>query len=157
MHSKSYYIRPVTIPDIPHLAQLWMERMVIWGQMDKRFLPDEQSLSRWSDLAHIWITSSRYCFVLSEQAGSIGGYILGRIDDDGWVTHAKTGHILQLVLDAHVYHSGLARSLVQYMLDWFSKQDIDHILVYVPSLSPVEQAFWRALKAKKMIEIWRLK
>lgn len=154
----SLNIRLVTIPDIPLLAQLWLERMAIIGQADARFLPTEQNQTQWSQHARSWVEAPNYYFALAQQAGEIQGYVLGRIEQDfDWLSRPKTGHILQLILDAHTYHGGLARLLVQHVTEWFATHDAHDVVVHVPTFAPVEQAFWRAMKANRLIDIWRLK
>lgn len=128
--------RQATSDDLPGIRHLWREHVVILSQSDPRFKPLLEAESAWEErliqrIEHVYI---------SEKDGKIIGYIAGDADD-------ALATIDEIALDAHTYHSGLGRSLVNA---WRDVHPNLLIRVHVPRYHAVEQAFWRALGAKEV-------
>lgn len=126
-------IRPAIQQDRPAIERLWEERQTILAQMDARFaadggddLPDDGA------------------FFVAERDGVVGFIACTTREDVGLIT--------DIALDAHAYHGGVARALVDAAARWFTTQPITQIVARVPRYHPVEQAFWRASGAKEWTE-----
>lgn len=132
-------IRPAIEQDRPAIIQLWQERLTILAQMDARFasggrddFPDDHT------------------FFVAGRDQAVVGFV-------ACTTHEDVGIITDIALDAHVYHGGVARALVDAAARWFSTQPVTQIVARVPRYHPVEQAFWRASGAKEWTEArWQI-
>jgi len=147
-------IRQATINDLPGLADLWQERMVIIGQIDPRFAQNIVDLETWIAQEKERIQANNWQIIAAKKDDTVIGYIAGYIQTslvgNGEETN-QCGIIEEIVLDAHTYHSGLGRGLYTAIMTWFDAQDIQQILIKSPRYYAVEQAFWRALGAKEWL------
>ncbi|GAB4312997.1 MAG: hypothetical protein Kow00117_05680 [Phototrophicales bacterium] len=133
-------IRQATQADLPGIRHLWQEYITILSQADARFKPLLQTTAEWEArllerIEHVYIC---------EKDGKIIGYLAG----DATETLAT---IDEIALDAHTYHSGLGRALVNA---WYRAHPNLPLRVHVPRYHAVEQAFWRALGAKE-VHTWQ--
>lgn len=135
-------IRTATTADLPRLADVWQEHMVILGQADPRFAGREQNREQWISKTTCRI-NARDCMVFVAQVGDdLAGYIAACARAD------HCGVVDELALDAHTYHGGLGRGLWSALRIWFAERDgVEQILIHVPRYDVVGQAFWRALGA----------
>lgn len=130
-------IRQAKKQDIQGLLHLWDERRNLLLQMDNRFAKMDVNTAKDTLLAYIDDGDTHV--LVAEQDKHIIGYIVGVCQDN------QTGIIPEMALDAHAYHGGLGRELVNAIRHYFEEQSITHILALVPRYHPVEQAFWRTL------------
>lgn len=135
-------IRQAISEDIQGLLHLWNERRHLLIQMDKRFAKLDNAQARQILLGHIVDSQSRV--FVGEFDDKLAGYIIGVMQD------GQTGVILEMGLDAHLYHGGLARALVKAVKQYFESQSIQQILVLAPRYHPIEQAFWRTLGTQEL-------
>lgn len=147
-------IRLVTPADLPVLVDIWHERALIQQQ---RLLPDARS--RWSAAALGWLDDPDVRILTAEtDEGQLAGYIVGRIQAAAPGTLPEwQGVVTEMAIDAHQYHRGAGRQMVEALRQWFASRQINRILVMVSPRSPVEQAFWRGLGASKWMEVLWIK
>lgn len=152
------HIRAATFLDLPALAELWHEKLVILSQADRRFalVPDDRL--RWIDAAREWLDDPRCgCFAALEGDTPIG-FIVGWMQAmPPGMMPAQVGMITHLALDAHRYHGGAGRLLLDHARAWFTKQGVSQLITWAPHRLPVEQAFWRALGAAEWMDILWIK
>ena len=147
-------IRNATINDLPSLADLWQERMVIIGQIDPRFAQNRVERETWVTQEKERIHANDWHNIIAVTDDAVIGYIAGTIQaslsehEESLVTY---GIIEAIVLDAHTYHGGLGRGLYTAIKAWFDDQSTQQILIKAPRYYAVEQAFWRALGAKEWL------
>ena len=147
-------IRAATIDDIPAMSMLWHEKMIIQQQSDRRFRLSSDSRLAWSRTVSGWLDEPCYTIPVAERNAEIVGYLVARVDSaPPGLTPAQVGVVLELAVGAHSYQSGLGRHLLESARHWFVKQEITHLVAYVPRRQPVEQAFWRALGATELTQI----
>ena len=146
-------LRNATINDLPDLANLWRERMVIIGQIDPRFAQNRIERETWIAKARERIHANDQQLIIAEESAALIGYIAGTIQPAPGRHGEKTvyGIIETIVLDAHTYHGGLGRGLFTAIKVWFDDQNVQKILIKAPRYYAVEQAFWRALGAKEWL------
>ena len=136
--------------DLPHIERLRQERWVLLCQSDGRFRQQQPGdIRAWltSPECDLWVGAKQSEGEASALAGIIG-YVTawhttspyGRLPDD-------MGLIDELALDAHQYHAGLGRGLVERARHELNARQKRHIIACVPRYHAVEQAFWRALGA----------
>lgn len=133
------FIRRAENDDLSALLALQNERIVLLQQSDARFVPPtltiEHCLSHVN--AHVWV---------GVDGESVAAYALC------WEHHSPYGTLAEsqllfdeMALDAHKYHAGLGRALVNHIRVMHSPRQL---IAAVPRYHAVEQAFWRALGAK---------
>jgi GNAT superfamily N-acetyltransferase len=126
-------IRLAAEADLAGLRHLYNERMALLAQGDRHISAE----------AVQWLDRES------------GGVWVGDADDmpAGYVSvwrAASEWRIDHMALDAHTYHPGLARALINAVRDAAHRDGASYILVRVPTSHPVEQAFWRALGAVRV-------
>jgi ribosomal protein S18 acetylase RimI-like enzyme len=146
--------RPATPADLPVLVEFWHERALL---QQARLAADARE--RWMKAASIWLQNPDVgMFVGLNDDGHPLGYIVGQIQPSSpGVLPERQGLISEIAVDAHHYHQGAARLLVDAVRAWFQSRQIEHFLVTVSQRSAVEQAFWRGLGAVKWMEILWIK
>ena len=156
MQARTSTIRAAIPADIPALAALWYEKMVIQSQMDRRFmlLPDAQS--RWSEAARMWLTDTHYAVLAAESDARVVGYAVGRIEPaPPGLLPDQLGVIQEFALDAHSYQANTGRLLLASLKEWFAARQIAQIIVHASHRYAVEQAFWRGLGATEWMDtLW---
>lgn len=137
--------RTATPDDLPQLQALWQERIVILSQADARFARLQPDV--WRQQATDTLKADNHGWFVAAEPGAtvLAGFIHGRLVDDDKA--GRVGVMLELALDAHAYHGGLARRLWRTLEAWFTEKTVADRRLQVPRYRPVEQAFWRALGA----------
>lgn len=151
-------IRTATLNDIPRLAELWYEKMMIQQQFDSRFKLAGDSITVWSAAVCEWLQDGHCAIFVGVQATIPIAYIIG------WIQNAPPGlqpkhigAITDLTIDPHAGQSNLGRDLLNSLRTWFNNNDVHHIVAYVPGRSPIEQAFWRGLGATEWLDLMWMK
>src|SRR5262245_14636325 len=102
--SSTSTVRAAVPADIPALAALWYEKMVILSQTDRRFTLVADAQSRWSEAALTWLADSGCAVFAAESQARVVGYIVGRIETaPPGLMPEQVGVITELALDAHSY------------------------------------------------------
>jgi hypothetical protein len=153
----SVVIRLATSDDIPRLAELWHEKMVLWQHADARFVLPSDAVSRWSQAALVWLEDERCVIYLAEKQGVIVGFVVGWLQIEPVLIWQPMGVISEVGLDAHNYHGGVARSLLQTIQGWFAERGVENVVAYVPHFYAVEQAFWRSVGAVQLLDVMWIK
>ena len=141
-HPVTVNVRTATLDDRPRLLHLWQERRVILNQSDARFTaPTAADRDAWHTQMTERITTAGHTVLVGiTQKNEIAGFISGE-------ARAGVGVIEDIALDAHTYHPGLGRDLLQHLRAAFTENGITTLRVIVPRYHAVEQAFWLALRA----------
>jgi ribosomal protein S18 acetylase RimI-like enzyme len=151
-------IRPAHAADIPKMAMLWHEKMILQQQSDRRLtlLPD--ALARWSAAAGQWLNNDCCRMNVALRGDEIVGYIIGWIQASSpGLSPERIGVVTDIAVGLHSYQSGLGRLLLDALRGWFCEQDIIQLIAHVPRRQPVEQAFWRALGATELTDVMWIK
>ncbi len=146
-------IRPATTDDLTILTQLWQEHIALISQTNPRYTPSLTN-QEWQQQMIDWLANDQCQILIACDEENIVGYIVGWLQDVvPSLPFRSCGLITELVLDAHVYHGGAARLLVDGIKAWFVEHQIQHILTYVLAHNATQQAFWRALGATDFVNI----
>ncbi len=154
MVNQDLVIRAVEVQDVPAMADLWHEKIVLQQQSDRRYRLAPDSKERWSAAVRQWKVDPCYVIYVAESECAIVGYIIAHVQSSppGLVPD-QMGIISDLAVGVHSYKSGLGRHLLKPTLEWFGGQNIERIVVNVPHRQPVEQAFWRAIGATEWVDL----
>lgn len=146
-------IRPATTDDLTILTQLWREHIALISQTNPRYIPS-LTIQEWQQQMTDWLIRDQCQILIACDEDDAVGYIIGWLQDTvPGLPFRSCGLITELVLDAHVYHGGAARSLVESLKEWFASHKVQHIFTYVPAYNATQQAFWRALSATDLVNI----
>jgi hypothetical protein len=151
-------IRTATPTDIPAMAKLWQEKMILQQQFDRRYglLPDSDA--RWSAAAARWLDDDCCRMVVAVRENCAVGYIIGWIQNSPpGLTPEQIGVVTDMTVGLHSYQGGLGRLMLEPLRGWFMGEGITQIIAQVPSRQPVEQAFWRALGATELSDLMWIK
>ena len=151
-------VRPAILIDLPELARLWHEKMVLQQQFDRRITLTPDASRRWSAATAAWLEDADCYVCVAERNQCILGYAIG------WVKPAppglvleRIGYVTELVVDAHAHQGGLGRLLLSALRQWFTLRKTQQILACVPHRGAVEQAFWRAQGASEWVDLMWVK
>jgi ribosomal protein S18 acetylase RimI-like enzyme len=143
-------IRRAEQRDIDRLAELWQERLVILAQADPRVKAAPDARQRWHSQAAIKVADGDHIILVGVEGVEITGYIAGHITLEGH------GVIEEIALDAHRYHGGLGRELVNALRRVFEQRQARTTLIRVPRRMAVEQAFWRSMGGTERTDVsWK--
>lgn len=136
-----FIIQPAEQDDLSSIIALWRERMMIISQSVPQLrshIPAETD-----HLAHLQtcLTMPNTALLCAKGQTMTIGYILATLRDDQCL-------IAEMALDAHAYHRGLAKALLNAVQTRFMTTAPMPIVICVPRYYAVEQAFWRALGAR---------
>ena len=151
---QSITVRPATIHDVPAMAALWHERMTLRQLTDRRLrvLPDGQE--KWQSAAEGWLADAKCRVLVAQREAVLIGYIIGQIAPNSpGISPEYLGVVKEVAVGAHSAANGLGHLLLQPLREWFKSQNVQHIVVYVPHRQPVEQAFWRSVRASEWIDL----
>ncbi len=139
------------------LAALRHEKNTILAAARSQSTPS-QDVTQWMMEARRWVDLASCGFFVVEQDNRVVGYIIGVVlPAIPGVSEQPIGAITDLALDAHGYHGGAGRSLVEAVRGWLVEHGVQRILVMVPRFYAPEQAFWRALGAVVEVDVMWLK
>lgn len=144
-------IRAASATDLPALAYLWHEKMVLHA--DNRTAPAPNARQLWAEAAWTWLDDTRCGFFAAVSESEPVGYVVGQIQPMPGVVPEQVGLITDIALDAHGYHGGAGRALVTTLREWFAAQGVSHTAVWTPHYDAVAQAFWRSLGASEWTDI----
>ena len=146
-----FTVRAASATDIPALAHLWHEKMVLHA--DHRTAPAPNARQEWAAVAQAWLADTRWGFFAAARDDILIGYIVGQVQPMPGAAPEQIGLITDLALDAHGYHGGAGRALVNALNAWFGAQGVSHTAVCTPHYDAVGQAFWRSLGASEWMDI----
>lgn len=150
-------IRPVRVDDLPLLAALRHEKNTILAAARSQSAPS-QDLTNWTVEMRAWIDPVTCGFFVVEDSERVVGYIVGvLLPPIPGVSAHPIGAVTDLALDAHGYHGGAGRALVEAVRTWLSERGAQRVMVMVPRFYAPEQAFWRALGAVMEVDVMWLK
>ncbi len=150
-----FSIRAATAIDLPALAHLWHEKMVL--QADHRTVPAPNARDVWAASAQTWLDDARCGMFVAEREGDLVGYIVGWLQPMPGVAPEQIGLITDLALDAHGYYGGVGRALVTALREWFAAQGASRAAVWTGHYDAVAQAFWRSLGATEWVDVLWMK
>lgn len=143
-------IRAAIETDLADLALLWQEKRILMS--DTRF---EASTERWLRAAAGWLHDPRCVLLTAEEDGRPVGYLAGWIQPMPGLSGDALGLITELAIDAHGYHAGVGRALLEAARAWYTERGISAIAAWTSRRSAVEQAFWRSVGALDWMEcLW---
>ncbi len=150
-------IRLAMMSDLGSAAQLWFDRITLLQQTDPRIklLPDARG--NWSAAAARWASDERIGFWVAEDCGTLLGFAVVQIaTGEPGLQPQKRGVLLEMVIDLHESHRGLAEQLLDRARRWLAARGAREIEVDAPARYPVEAAFWRAQGGAACSERFRL-
>jgi GNAT superfamily N-acetyltransferase len=133
---------------------MWYERALLQQQ---RAAPNARA--RWAAAVDAGLKDADTGMFVAEGAdGLLAGYIVGHVQlAPPGLLPERQGVVTEMAIDAHHYHGGTARALVEALRGWFAERRVEQILVMVSQRSPVEQAFWRGLGGRKWMDVLWIK
>lgn len=164
-------IRPAISADITLLSEYWYDNMALLQQSNPRIrlLPDARH--QWEGFAKSLVQSSDVIFLCAEVNPEIDARALGAMSNtqmpigciaarvlanQAGLAPPQIGLVELLILDLHSPHQqhGTGGELLRSLQAQMAQRQITHLLVSVSAQAAVEQAFWRAMGAKKTDDIF---
>lgn len=137
--SDDFDIQPPYPDDLPAIIALWRERMMIISQSAPHLRRHMQAEADYLSALRHWLDTRTAVILCAKKNHVVLGYIITIHRDDKMV-------IMDMALDAHAYHRGLAKALFLAVQTSPMSQPI---IIRVARYYAVEQAFWRGLGAQE--------
>lgn len=135
--------------DLEGAAQLWRDRVALLQQTDPAFrlLPD--SAASWRAEAERWIADDQVGFFVATVDGALVGLVaVTVVAGKPGLDPERVGAVLEMAVDLHRARAGLSDGLLTRAKDWLAKLGVRRLEIDVPARYPVEEAFWRARRAR---------
>ncbi|MCB9452069.1 MAG: GNAT family N-acetyltransferase [Anaerolineaceae bacterium] len=147
-------IRLATQADLPDVAALWVEKIILLQQLDARFRLQPDAESRFSQTAAAWLEAPDTRLLVAIRDGLVAGFVTAQIQAN-WpgLQPEKLGAVTHLAIDSHGQPGGIGRLLLDAVREWFTQVGIQQMIVHVPQRFAIEQAFWRASGAAEWIDL----
>jgi ribosomal protein S18 acetylase RimI-like enzyme len=151
-------IRPALPDDLPDLAHLWHEKMILTAQFDPHLRLAPDAMAQWIQAASGWIASIDCHLLVAHYNHDCVGYIIGRVQDaPPGLLPVKVGSVVEMAVDAHARLGGVGSLLMDDLRKWFAEQGVEQVTALVARRNAVEQAFWRAQGAAEWADILWMK
>ncbi len=151
-------IRAAAPGDIPGMARLWQEKMVVQQQTDHRYRLAPDAVTRWSQAVAQWLEDAQAAVFVAERESELVGYLVARRQaSPPGLLPEQVGMVADMAVGLHSDQNGLGRRLWEAARTWFAAQGLTRALAQVPRHVPVEQAFWRALGAVDAVDVLWMK
>lgn len=138
-------VRPARSGDLPQLARLWHEQMIIQQQIDTRLRSGDQHPDHWLTAVQSWIDAPDRAFFAAHRQAEAVGFILACVQRfPPGAAPQVLGIVADLVVDLHQPGGGVGRALFAALRAWFAQHGAQQALIHAPPRSSVGQAFWRA-------------
>lgn len=150
-------IRLVTAHDIPLLSEFWYDQMALRSQKQSAIKLAPDAIKQWRQFALSCLDDDTVAFYLVEINDDVLGCAIGRVQaNQVGLLPKQVGIIEHVILDLHSPHKrkNAVNQLLEGLKDYFRQSDIQHIIVQVPTQSPVEQAFWRGFGVLHLNDIF---
>jgi GNAT superfamily N-acetyltransferase len=145
-------IRAALRTDLPALAALWHEKLVL--QADPRLTASPE---RWMAATSASLDDPRCALFTAVDDDRAIGYIVGWVQPFPGVSGDALGMITEIAIDTHGYHAGVGRALLDALRAWFHAQGVEALVVWTSHRLAMEQAFWRSVGAIDWMDMWWIK
>lgn len=136
----NFDIQSACLHDLPSMLALWRERMLIIRQSIPHLHRYIQAETGYLTQLQRWVSDEQVVVLCAKKRAALIGYIVGVWRDNFPV-------VMDMVLDAHAYHRGLAKNLFSISRVQLGVTSDCPMIIRVARYYAVEQAFWRGLGA----------
>jgi GNAT superfamily N-acetyltransferase len=144
-------IRPARSSDLPQLAHLWHEHLILRQQTDTRLRLADGASESWAAAAATWLDAEdRVLLVAHNDAEALGFIMASAQHFPPGALPGVLGIVVDLVVDLHQQGGGIGRQLFAALRNWFAQQGVRQVIIRAPERSSVGQAFWLAQGAAEM-------
>ncbi|NJL92784.1 MAG: GNAT family N-acetyltransferase [Anaerolineae bacterium] len=142
-----FEIRRAQPTDMDELARLWLERRDVY--LKNQALHEPRQEEAWRAAVQHWITREDAAVLVAERDAQLIGYMVGWVRENlPQVEPTQFGLVSEMSVDGHCKQGGVGSALLQEMKTWFAERKLTWVEVRVPTLQPIEQAFWRSVGAQ---------
>jgi hypothetical protein len=136
--------------DLHHLARLWHEWHLLTLQSQTFFADAPQTPANWVTQAKVQLTHADRAILQARKSrdhAPIGFVAAGIVPAPFGMIPDRLVQVDTLVLDAHGYHAGAGRELVQALGARFQPMHLSRMVIPLSVSAATQQAFWRSLGA----------
>ncbi len=145
-------VRPARRADLPALARIWRELMLLHEVTDARFALAPAAEQRWVALAEDMLGRDDGFLLVAEEKGAAVGFCVGWIARNPPIYRApEVGFISEIAVTASAQRRGVGRSLVREAARWFAGQDVVEMQLSTAVWNEGAQQFWRSLGGKPLL------
>ncbi|MFX0091457.1 MAG: GNAT family N-acetyltransferase [Candidatus Hodarchaeota archaeon] len=133
LYRKSQFrIRTAKSEDIGALSDLWFYQRCYHEQWDKLYETVASGQQEWQENLKSSLKQPNHIVLVAEaKLGKILGYIHGSFYAWPFSPYEVYGSVNTIAISPEMQGKGLGKKLIQNLLDWFRKQEVQHISVHV--------------------------
>jgi len=149
-------VRQAQSGDSEAVIRLWKEMMDFHTPIDGRLSLGPTWRSDVSRATREWLGDGDTSLLVAEAGERVIGFVVGAVVDIVLgLKPSILGHVAHLCVTSEWRRRGVGRLLFSSLRSWFLRRGTLSIHAYVSHLSPVSEAFWRALGFEEYIErLW---
>jgi len=139
-------VREARVSDSEVVLGLWAEMMDLHSALDERLSVVTSWRSQVGEMFRSWRRDPSCRVVVAEGPAGVVGFAVGTIEDPALgLELPRYGHIAHLCVSAQHRGQGVGHQLFDWLRGWFHRRGVRSIYLYVSSLNPASQRFWRGL------------
>ncbi len=139
-------VRPATAYDLPEMVEIWGELARYHARLDSAFALSRRWREEYRQFMSGLMGREDARAVVGAHEGEIIGFAVGRISLlPGFFENRRRGYIHDVVTREPYRRRGVARRLVDALLDWMDESGVSMVELTVAVNNPEAIAFWTRL------------
>ena len=143
-------IRPATIEDVEAVSELLMELLRMHRSFGKLYAVKKDA----KKIAQGWLKKAPrrriQKLLVAEKDGKIVGYLWARVKRRPTIfINTTIGEISDLYVHDDHRNIGVAKKLIEAVLDWFREKKIEYVEAFVATDNMVAEKAWKSFKFKE--------
>ncbi|MFX1255060.1 MAG: GNAT family N-acetyltransferase [Promethearchaeota archaeon] len=125
-------IRYASLNDLSELGELWFYQRLYHEQWDELYVSIPAAQELWKKQIRSYLEQSNHCVIVAEdKKGKIIGYIHGSYHPWPMSPFQCYGSLNTIAVAEEAQGQGIGKNLIRCLLEWFQKQHVQHISLFV--------------------------
>ena len=136
-------VRAAQMGDVDAIRELWKEFFDFHGKNDSFFTRSDDGHEHFGRFFQSCIDKDNYRVIVATADGQVVGYGIAVINQRPPVyKNRRYGYVQDIAVTADYRRRGLGEQMYMDMTDWFDKEGVDCVELYVAASNEVSQLFW---------------
>lgn len=132
--------------DIPQMLPLWRNLIDIHAPMERMFETVEGAEAKFAEFIRALLDKENYLVAAAEQEGKLAGYVIAHVSQTPEVfVLRRRMYVQDMVIDPAYRRQGVARKLMDMVLDFAKAQHVQKIDILVAVQNEGANKFWQEM------------